>query len=184
MIRFPSVRRSIGGWPGPGDGLEARQPAPHGVLFLCSGNAARSQMAEGFARGMLPPGVRVWSAGTRPADSIHPMAVRAMAEVGIDISWQRPKRLRDVPMGDIDTVITLCGDDLGLIPGAVRIESWPLPDPTQATGSESEVLAVFRRVRDEIRRQIEALFSQAARFGVSATDRPAPKPSPPGGGGP
>jgi phosphate transport system protein len=131
--------------------------APHGVLFLCVGNAARSQMAEGFARSLLPPGVRVWSAGVRPAGAVHPTAVRVMHEVGIDISWQRPKRLSDVPMGDVDTVVTLCGEDVGLIPGAVRTEAWPMPDPAAATGSEDEVLDAFRRVRDELRRRIEAL---------------------------
>jgi len=133
----------------------AARRAPHGVLFVCVHNAARSQMAEGFARGFLPPGVRVWSAGTRPRDEVHPLAVKAMQEVGVDISWQRPKRLQDVPMGDVDTVITLCGDDLGMIPGKVRTETWPLPDPAQVIGSEEEALTAFRRVRDEIRRRIE-----------------------------
>ena len=106
-----------------------RQPMPHGILFLCVRNAARSQMAEGWARKLLPMGVRIWSAGSQPAESLHPLAVRAMQEVGVDISAQRPKRVADVPLGDVDTVITLCAEECVIPPGRdLRREAWALSD--------------------------------------------------------
>src|SRR5262245_27799611 len=80
---------------------------PHGVLFLCAQNSALSQMAEGWARKLLPAGVRVWSAGSQPAAETNPYAVRVMREAGIEISHQKPKRISEVPMGEVDTVITL-----------------------------------------------------------------------------
>jgi phosphate transport system protein len=130
---------------------------PHGVLFLCSQNTALSQMAEGWARKLLPAGVRVWSAGSQPAAEVNPYAVRVMREAGIEISHQKPKRISDVPMGDVDTVITLSPDELAVVPGELRRERWSLPDPTQAVGSEPEIESAFRRVRDELQRRIQEL---------------------------
>jgi protein-tyrosine-phosphatase len=132
---------------------------PHGVLFLCVHNSARSQMAEGWARKLVPPGVRIWSAGSQATDAVHPLAVRVMKEVGIDISNQRPKLVTDVPLGDVDTVVTLCAEECAVPPGRdLRREAWTLPDPTQVAGGEQEQLAAFRSVRDELRRRIEALI--------------------------
>ncbi len=133
--------------------------APHGVLFLCVHNTARSQMAEGWARKLLPTKVRVWSAGSEPASVVHPLAVEVMREVGIDISAQRPKRVSDVPLGDVDTVVTLCAEECVVLPGQQRREAWVFPDPTSATGSDDAKREAFRRVRDELRVRIEALGS-------------------------
>jgi len=121
------------------------------TLFLCTGNACRSQMADGFARRLLSPELPVFSAGTSPK-GLDPRAVSVMAEVGIDISGQRSKSLADVPLGDVDRVITLCGDAAERCPtlSGARREHWPLRDPARARGSEVAMLGVFRSVRDEI----------------------------------
>jgi phosphate transport system protein len=135
---------------------DSRPRMPHGVLFLCTHNQARSQMAEGWARKLTR--IRVWSAGSEPAAEVHPRAVQVMQEVGIDISRQRPKRIGDVPLGDVDTVITLCAEECPPLPAPLGLERWELPDPAAAAGAEQ--LAAFRRVRDELRRRIEALASE------------------------
>jgi phosphate transport system protein len=136
-----------------------QKQVPHGVLFLCLHNTARSQMAEGWARKLLPTGIRIWSAGSEPAAAVHPLAIRAMQEVGIDISARKPKAISDVPLGDVDTAITLCEEECAIPPGRdLRRESWALPDPAAATGTDAEKLAAFRSVRDELRRRIEALI--------------------------
>lgn len=134
---------------------------PHGVLFLCVHNAARSQMAEGWARKLLPTGVKIWSAGSSPAAAVHPRAIKAMREVGIDISGQRPKAVADVPRGDIDTAITLCAEEVCPVLPDVRREAWVLPNPASATGSEQELDAAFRMVRDELKRRIERIAGGA-----------------------
>ncbi len=121
------------------------------VLFLCTANACRSQMAEGFARSLFPPEVQVFSAGTAPSVLDH-RAVKVMAEVGVDISAQRSKSLADVPVHQLGCLITLCGEaaeQCPTLPGASRVH-WPLRDPARAQGSEVEVLGVFRSVRDEV----------------------------------
>lgn len=126
-----------------------------GVLFLCIGNACRSQMAEGFARQFLPPDIDIFSAGTAPA-AIDPRAVKVMAEVGVDISTQRSKAIAEVPFDRVNRIITLCGDAADhcpAIPGIER-EHWPLPDPAQAQGTPDEVMGTFRAVRAEIRRRV------------------------------
>jgi len=128
------------------------------ILFLCTGNSCRSQMAEGFARQRLE-GWEVWSAGTHPAERTNPRAVQVMAEKGIDISAQNPKSLHEVPL-PVDVVITLCGEaaeECPAFPGARTTEHWGLPDPARATGSPEVVLQVFRDVRDEIERRIREL---------------------------
>jgi phosphate transport system protein len=131
---------------------------PHGVLFVCAGNAARSQIAEGWAKKLLPPGVRVWSAGTSPVRAINPYAVRVMHEVGIDLSSQRPKSMAEVPMGDIDTVITLCDEACDVaVPKELRREAWSIKDPAQVDGSEDEVMNAFRRVRVELQERVQQL---------------------------
>jgi phosphate transport system protein len=137
-----------------------RHHVPHGVLFLCVQNSARSQMAEGWARKLLPSGIRIWSAGSEPAETINPYAVRVMQEVGVDISAQRPKGISDVPLGDVDTIVTLCAEECVVAPTkALRREAWELPDPARATGSEQEIVAAFRRTRDEIRRRMLQLVA-------------------------
>ncbi len=128
------------------------------ILFLCTGNSCRSQMAEGFARKYLP-GADVWSAGTHPAQCVHPLAVQVMHEKGIDLSTHYPKIVSDVPL-PVDYVITLCGEaaeECPAFPGARQTEHWNLPDPARATGTDDEVLQVFRSVRDEIDRRVQEL---------------------------
>jgi arsenate reductase len=135
---------------------------PRGVLFLCVQNAGRSQMAEGWARRLFPPGVRIASAGSNPAPAINPLAERVMAEVGIDISRQRPSSVDNVPLGDMDTVISLCAEEVcDLPPAGLTMLSWPLDDPEAVQGSEDEKLAAFRKIRDEIRVQLEAMLWEA-----------------------
>jgi phosphate transport system protein len=138
----------------PGSRLEAERRMPRGVLFLCTHNAARSQMAEGWARRLTR--IRVWSAGTAPAAEVHPLAVRVMQEAGIDISQQLPKSISEVPLGDVDTVITLCAEECPELPAPLRLNRWELPDPVAVRG-EQEMLAAFRRLRDELRERIEEL---------------------------
>ena len=126
-------------------------------MFLCVANSARSQMAEGLARARFGERARVQSAGSAPA-SVNPLAVRAMAELGIDISGQRSKRVDSIDPATVDTVVTLCADEVcPVFPSRVRRLHWPLPDPAGASGSDAERLARFRTVRDEIAARLEAL---------------------------
>ncbi|OGQ82006.1 MAG: phosphate transport system regulatory protein PhoU [Deltaproteobacteria bacterium RIFOXYA12_FULL_58_15] len=132
---------------------------PHGVLFLCTHNAARSQMAEAWAKKLFPVGVRIWSAGSQPGDQVDPNAVSVMRELGIDMSGARPKGVSEIPIGDVDTIVTLCAEEsCPFVPGELSRESWGLPDPAAASGSEEEVVQTFRRVRDDIRQKIDAFM--------------------------
>ena len=127
------------------------------VLFICTHNSARSQMAEGLLRYLGRERFEVFSAGTE-ATLVRPLAIRAMAEIGIDISGQQSKTL-DRYLGEpFDDVITVCdaaNEACPIFPGAKQRRHWSFEDPSRATGSEDEQLAVYRRVRDEIRARIE-----------------------------
>src|SRR6185295_1334042 len=128
------------------------------VLILCTGNSCRSHIAEGILRSVARDILDVQSAGSRPAGYVHPLAVEVMKEVGIDISNHRSKHLDEFLTRDIETVITVCGNAdqaCPMFPGQVNRHHWGFDDPGQATGAEEEKLAVFRRVRDEIRRVFE-----------------------------
>jgi arsenate reductase len=128
---------------------------PDGILFLCVANSARSQMAEGLARRLAPPETRVYSAGSEPG-SVNPLAVRAMAEIGVDISGHRSKSVDEIPVDRVDAIVTLCAEEVcPVFPGPVRRLHWPVDDPARAGGSEAERLEVFRRVRDDIARRLE-----------------------------
>jgi arsenate reductase len=130
-----------------------------GVLFLCVANSARSQMAEGIARSLAPAGVTVWSAGSRPT-GVRPEAIAVLREIGIDISRQRSKDVAEIPAGEVDTVITLCGEEeCPLFLGQATRLHWGLPDPAAVSGNEAARLDAFRRVRDELRRRIAQLLS-------------------------
>lgn len=127
------------------------------VLFLCTHNSARSQMAEGLLRALGGDRVEAHSAGTE-ATGIRPLAVRAMSEIGVDISGQSSKTLERYAAQPFDLVVTVCDDAreaCPYFPGATEQRHWSLPDPSAATGSEEDRLAVFRSVRDELRRRIE-----------------------------
>jgi arsenate reductase len=105
-------------------------------LFLCVANSARSQIAEGVARALAPAGTTVWSAGSRPT-SVRPEAVAVMREIGLDISSHRSKAVAEIPATEVDTVITLCGEEeCPLFLGQARRLHWGLPDPAAVTGSE------------------------------------------------
>jgi arsenate reductase len=127
------------------------------VLFLCTHNSARSQMAEGLLRHLAGDRFEVFSAGTE-ATQVRPLAIRVMHELGIDIGDQQSKTLDRYLDQPFDTVITVCDAANEVCPvflGAKERLHWSFPDPSQATGTENEQLATYRRVRDAIRRRIE-----------------------------
>jgi protein-tyrosine-phosphatase len=124
------------------------------VLFVCVHNAGRSQMAAGYLRHLGEDRVEVLSAGSAPGDHLNPVAVQAMAEVGIDIDGEQPKVLTDSNVKRSDVVITMgCGDACPYYPGK-RYEDWELDDPA------GQDIHHVRPIRDEIRRRIEALLSE------------------------
>ena len=127
------------------------------VLFLCTHNSARSQMAEGLLRHLAGDRFESHSAGTE-ATRVRPLAIRAMEEIGVDISGQESKTLERYQQEPFDYVITVCDDAneaCPIFPGAQSRLHWSFKDPSKAEGSEEERLAVFREVRDGIRRRIE-----------------------------
>jgi len=129
------------------------------VLILCTGNSCRSHMAEGILRAAAGDALRVASAGSKPSGYVHPLAIRALAEIGIDISAHRSKHLGEFLTQDVETVITVCGNAdqaCPMFPGQVNRHHWGFDDPAHATGTEEEQFAVFRRVRDEIARTFRA----------------------------
>jgi arsenate reductase len=123
------------------------------ILVLCTGNSCRSHLAEGLLRSALGDAFEVASAGSNPAGYVHPLAIRAMEEVGIDLSGHRSKHLDEFLDREVETVITVCGNAdqaCPVFPGQLNRHHWPFEDPAHATGTEEEQFAVFRRVRDEI----------------------------------
>lgn len=136
------------------------------VLILCTGNSARSQMAEGFLRA-LDARLEVHSAGTEPAPQVNPFAVAAMREAGLDISSARPKDVRRFLDQPFDYVVTVCGEadrNCPVFTGQVRRRLHiGFPDPARATGSDEEILEAFRRVRDDIRQRFTELYEQEIR---------------------
>jgi len=125
------------------------------VLFLCAHNSARSQMAEGFLRSLAPERFEVQSAGTR-ATRVHPLAIAAMREVGIDISQQTSKSVDDVGEG-WDVVVTVCDSSCPVPPRSGLKLRWKLPDPAAARGTGEARLEVFRGVRDSIQSRVRLL---------------------------
>ncbi len=124
------------------------------VLFVCVHNAGRSQMAAGFLQHLAGDRVDVLSAGSQPADQVNPVAVAAMAEVGIDIVGETPQLLTESAVEEADVVVTMgCGDACPFFPGT-RYEDWVLDDPA------GQDLPMVRRVRDEIRARVEALVAE------------------------
>jgi arsenate reductase len=124
------------------------------VLILCTGNSCRSHLAEGVLRAVAGDFLEVRSAGSKPAGHVHPLAIQVMKEIGIDISGHRSKHLDEFLRQPVETVITVCGNAdqvCPVFPGQLNRHHWGFTDPAHATGTEEEKLAVFRRVRDEIR---------------------------------
>ena len=125
-----------------------------GILFLCIHNAGRSQMAAGFAREIGAGRVEIYSGGSEPADTVNPVAVGAMAEVGIDIAGYTPQRFTDELLEKVDVVVTMgCGDTCPFVPGK-RYVDWPLDDP------KGRPIDEVRRIRDEIKSRVEDLIAQ------------------------
>ncbi len=130
------------------------------LLFLCTGNACRSQMAEGWARHLAPAGFTVQSAGIE-AHGKNPRAIAVMAEAGVDISLQESTRVTEEMLAAADVLITVCGhadEHCPVVPpDLVRIH-WPLSDPARAEGDEAAISAVFRASRDDIRDRVAGLL--------------------------
>ena len=136
------------------------------LMFLCTGNSCRSQMAEGWARTLGERNGEHWlevqSAGIE-AHGKNPRAITVMQEAGIDISGQESTRVTDDMLEQTDLVVTVCGhadEHCPVLPAGTRKIHWPLEDPAKAQGSEEEVMEFFRNSRDDIRRRVETLLSE------------------------
>ncbi|MCM2334737.1 MAG: arsenate reductase ArsC [Anaeromyxobacteraceae bacterium] len=139
---------------------ELRRLAPRHLLFLCVANSARSQMAEGIARSLAPAGVTVSSAGSKPS-RVNPLAIQALAELGLDIRGHFSKSVDSIPPEGVDVVITLCAEEeCPVFLGKARRIHWGLPDPGGAGLGEAEKLQSFRDVRDELVRRLSAVFER------------------------
>lgn len=132
------------------------------ILILCTGNSCRSQMAQAFLKA-FEPSLRVESAGTRPADAVHPLAFRVMSEAGFDLSSHRPKHVERFIAEHWDYVITVCGGAQETCPAFTGKVGKRLhigfDDPAESTGSEEERLSVFRRIRDEIKAGFDDFYT-------------------------
>ena len=132
------------------------------VLILCTGNSARSQMAEGLLRAFGGNSVEVFSAGTNPS-SVRPEAIAVMSEIGIDLSGHRSKHVREFDGQHFDYVVTVCdnaNESCPMFPGNTERIHWSLPDPAAIEGSETERLTAFRRVRDALAERLRDLTSR------------------------
>ena len=132
------------------------------IMFLCTGNTCRSQMAEGFARELGKGLIEPYSAGLMPAGVVHPGAIAVMKEAGIDISSQKSKAIDPELLGKMDIIVTLCGNaeaSCPMTPPEIRRMHWPIDDPVGAVGTEEEIVHEFRRARDEIKMKIVELIT-------------------------
>lgn len=135
------------------------------ILTLCTGNSCRSQMAEGLLRAAAGDALTVCSAGSKPAGRIHPRALVAMAELGIDISKHRSKSVNEFLDQSVDLVISVCGNAdaaCPTFPGRTRRVHWAFEDPAHHEGTEEEITARFREVRDEMNRVFTAFAAGVA----------------------
>lgn len=138
------------------------EPKKKHVLFLCTGNSARSQMAEGFLKNLGGNQYEVYSAGIAPV-GVNPMTITVMDEIGIDISSQTSDAVNKELLDKIDLLITLCGDareNCPFVPVKVEKRHWPLEDPARAEGSEDDIKAKFRELRDQIKEYVQDLVSE------------------------
>ncbi len=136
------------------------------ILYLCTGNSARSQMAEAFSRSIIPANapLEVFSAGTEPA-GLHPETVAVMQEVGVDMTGHRSKSTDEVPFDAMDIVVTLCDSALGAcpaVPAGCRTIHWSLRDPASGGGSPEEVRRSFREVREDVLACVKRLMFELA----------------------
>jgi arsenate reductase len=139
------------------------------LLFLCTGNSCRSQIAEGWAKelkGFRRYWLQVQSAGIE-AHGKNPRAIAVMQEVGIDISSQESTKLTDAMLAEADYLVTVCGhadEHCPVVPKGTQKEHWPLDDPAKAAGTEEEIMAVFRASRDDIRQRVEDLIERLSQM--------------------
>jgi len=135
---------------------------PFNILFVCTGNSCRSQMAEGWAKWFGRPLFEIQSAGIE-AHGKNPRAIAVMKEAGVDISQQESTRVTDSMLADADLVVTVCGhadEHCPLLPDGVKKEHWPLDDPAKARGTEEEIMETFRASRDDIRSRVKDLLAR------------------------
>ncbi len=145
--------------------MEAKTNEPERVLILCTGNSARSQMAEGLLRHLGGARFDVFSAGTRPS-RVRTEAIEAMREMGVDISGQRSKSVDEFAGQEFDYVITVCdnaNENCPIFPGRTRRIHWSFDDPAAVEGSDEKRLSEFRRVRDEIANRLREFVEERAR---------------------
>jgi len=137
------------------------------IMYLCTGNSCRSQMAEGFAREFGKGLIEPYSAGIIAA-GVNPRAVTVMKEAGIDISRQKSEEINEDLLGTMDIVITLCGnaeESCPYTPPEIKRIHWPIKDPVGTIGTEEEIMKEFRRARDEIRNRVEELIDTLRKEG-------------------
>jgi arsenate reductase (thioredoxin) len=145
------------------------------ILVLCTGNSCRSHLGEGLLRAAAGELFHVVSAGSKPVGYVHPMAIAAMKEIGIDISAHTSKHMNEFLEGQVETVITVCGNAdqaCPIFPGQVNRHHWPFEDPAHATGTDEEKMEMFRRVRNEIRRVFTA-YADGRRDELKAASKKA-----------
>jgi len=133
------------------------------VMFLCTGNSCRSQMAEGFARDLGKGLIEPCSAGLMPLGIVYPRAVAVMKEIGIDISGQKSKAIDEELLKKMDVIITLCGyaeESCPVTPPEIKRLHWPIDDPFRAIGTEGEIMVAFRKTRDEINVRITRFIEE------------------------
>jgi len=134
------------------------------ILFLCTGNSCRSQIAEGWARQLGGSNITVQSAGIE-AHGKNPRAIAVMQEAGVDISQQESTRLTDDMLAAADVLVTVCGhadEHCPVVPAGINKIHWPLEDPAKASGSEEQIMQVFRASRDDIRQRVQELLDTLA----------------------
>ncbi|MBI5098440.1 MAG: arsenate reductase ArsC [Nitrospirae bacterium] len=132
------------------------------VMFLCTGNSCRSQMAEGFARDLGKGLIEAHSAGLTPS-RVQPRTIEVMKEVGIDISSQKSKAIDEDLLKQMDVIVTLCGHAEAMCPMTppeIKKIHWPIDDPVGAIGTEEEIMKAFRKARDEIKGKIGRLINK------------------------
>ncbi len=135
------------------------------ILFLCTGNSCRSQIAEGWARHLGGDFFQAQSAGIE-SHGKNPRAIAVMQDVGVDISRQESTKLTDEVLASADYLVTVCGhadEYCRALPAGIRKEHWPLDDPARATGSEEEIMAMFRECRDDLRQRVADLIERVAK---------------------
>ena len=145
-----------------GRGVNKLRGSTVNILFLCTGNSCRSQMAEGWARALADSSWSIQSAGIE-AHGKNPRAIAVMAEAELDISGQESTKLTDDMITKADVVVTVCGnadENCPVLPAGTQKEHWPLDDPARARGTEDEIMAFFRDSRDDIRHRVAELLER------------------------